>query len=269
MNSNAFADAFANFSLPKFGSRSSARPTAVALREASNAIADEFARFSLPKFGSNSDHHRPTAAAFRETSNTLNELTRALSTSSSRTKRAYLALEQSIRELADFRLPAFSSSSSPVLELRRSPSGTGTQIAGYASTPALDKMNEIIAAGAFGSSLKKHQSEGTAPYMFYAHAWALGSGNDVPVGVWETLSEDARGLKAVGRLIPEVRQGAEILALLRNGSPLSLSVGFRTLKDQIINKIRVIQEVDLLEISIVPFAASRDTGIQITGKEYS
>ena len=39
-----------------------------------------------------------------------------------------------------------------------------------------------------------------------------------PIGVWTSLKEDARGLHARGRLMPEVTRAREVLALMRAGA---------------------------------------------------
>ena len=76
-----------------------------------------------------------------------------------------------------------------------------------------------------------------------------------PVGVWLELREDARGLYARGRLIPEVARGRELLALLRAGTADGLSIGFRTVKGRLDPKTRIrkLDVIDLWEISIVTF----------------
>jgi hypothetical protein len=76
-----------------------------------------------------------------------------------------------------------------------------------------------------------------------------------PVGVWLELREDARGLYARGRLIPEVARARELLSLLRAGAIDGLSIGFRTVKGRIDPRTRVrsLMAVDLWEISIVTF----------------
>jgi HK97 family phage prohead protease len=224
--------------------------------------------FSLSRIESNAG--RPVDAVLREASNNLADLRQFLAASNADSVRRGRAielrklstsLEQITKELADLR-PL----SSNTLEIKRTPSGV--RIKGYANcTGVRDQDGEIFAPGAFGTSLAKHRSGGTAPFMFWGHSGS-GAYDELPIGVWTNLSEDSKGLLAVGLLLPSVQQGAEVISLLEAGSPLGLSVGFITLKDQIINKMRVIQEVDLKEISIVPFPASPSTGVQIDVKEY-
>jgi HK97 family phage prohead protease len=76
-----------------------------------------------------------------------------------------------------------------------------------------------------------------------------------PVGVWLELKEDFRGLRARGRLIPDVMRARELLSLLKAGAVDGLSIGYRTVRGQIDPKSRVrrLYQVDLWEISIVTF----------------
>jgi hypothetical protein len=76
-----------------------------------------------------------------------------------------------------------------------------------------------------------------------------------PIGVWERITEDARGLHVRGRLIENVARAREILALLRCGAIDGLSIGFNTRKavrDARTGQRRI-YEIDLWEISIVTF----------------
>ena len=74
-----------------------------------------------------------------------------------------------------------------------------------------------------------------------------------PIGVWEELYEDARGLYARGRLTTEVARAREVLALMRSGAIDGLSIGFRTVKGRATATARALVEIDLWEISVVTF----------------
>ena len=51
-----------------------------------------------------------------------------------------------------------------------------------------------------------------------------------PIGRWQALAEDARGLRVAGRLNLAVQRAREIDALMREGALDGLSIGFRTLE---------------------------------------
>ena len=76
-----------------------------------------------------------------------------------------------------------------------------------------------------------------------------------PIGVWLELREDARGLYARGRLMPEVMRAREVLSLMRAGALDGLSIGFRTMKGRTDPKtgVRRLDQIDLWEISVVTF----------------
>jgi len=73
--------------------------------------------------------------------------------------------------------------------------------------------------------------------------------------VWTSLQEDARGLYAHGRLMPEVAKAREVHALMRAGALDGLSIGFRTVKGRRdrASGTRRLDKVDLWEISVVTF----------------
>lgn len=119
---------------------------------------------------------------------------------------------------------------------------------GYASLFGReDKGRDIIMPGAFRTSLA--QRGASEIRMLFQHDPAQ------PIGVWESIREDARGLHVRGRLIEDVARSREILALLRNGAIDGLSIGFNTRKavrDARTGQRRI-YEIDLWEISIVTF----------------
>lgn len=119
---------------------------------------------------------------------------------------------------------------------------------GYASLFGReDKGRDIIMPGAFRASLAKRSADEVR--MLFQHDPAQ------PIGVWESIREDARGLYAQGRLIKDVSRAREILALLQSGAIDGLSIGFNTRKavrDPRTGQRRI-YEIDLWEISIVTF----------------
>ncbi|MGL4394912.1 MAG: HK97 family phage prohead protease, partial [Hyphomicrobium sp.] len=76
-----------------------------------------------------------------------------------------------------------------------------------------------------------------------------------PIGVWDDIREDARGLYVRGRLMHDVTRAREVLSLIRAGALDGLSIGFKTLKGRRDARtgVRRLEKVDLWEISIVTF----------------
>ena len=121
-------------------------------------------------------------------------------------------------------------------------------VEGYASLfGAIDQARDMVMPGAFTQTLKERGLRKIP--MLFQHDPAE------PVGIWLELVEDLRGLRARGRLIPDVRRARELLALLRSGVIDGLSIGYRTQRGIIDPRTRVrkLYQVDLWEISIVTF----------------
>lgn len=126
-------------------------------------------------------------------------------------------------------------------------SADGT-FSGYATLfGEIDLGNDRVEKGAFLRSLKRRSTKGVR--MLFQHD------PSEPIGVWEELREDARGLFVRGRILAASKKGAEVLDLIRGGAIDGLSIGFRTKKSRTDRKsgIRSILEADLWEISIVTF----------------
>jgi len=121
-------------------------------------------------------------------------------------------------------------------------------VEGYASLfGEIDQARDMVMPGAFAQSLRLRGVRRIP--MLFQHDPAE------PVGIWQDIAEDWRGLRVRGRLIPDVVRARELLALLREGAADGLSIGFRTVKARLDPKSRVrkLVEVDLWEISIVTF----------------
>ena len=118
---------------------------------------------------------------------------------------------------------------------------------GYASLfHRRDMSGDMVMPGAFRASLAARGPAGIR--MLFQHDPAQ------PIGVWDKLYEDARGLYARGRLTTEVSRAREVLALMRSGAIDGLSIGFRTVKSRREGRnARALLEIDLWEISIVTF----------------
>jgi len=119
-------------------------------------------------------------------------------------------------------------------------------IEGYASLfDRPDSAGDVIRRGAFAESLSRRGPAGVR--FLYQHK------SEEPIGLWEILREDARGLYVRGRIFTGVRRGRDALCLLREGALDGLSVGFRTQAARPRARGRVLLKVDLLEISLVTF----------------
>jgi uncharacterized protein len=76
-----------------------------------------------------------------------------------------------------------------------------------------------------------------------------------PLGLWEEISEDSRGLKVRGQLNLAIAKAREVHALMRSGAVDGLSIGFRTERSRkdAATGVRNLEKLDLWEVSIVTF----------------
>jgi len=132
--------------------------------------------------------------------------------------------------------------------------GDAGAIEGYASVFGVrDSYNEVVMPGAFADSLAKHTREGTYPLMLWQH------NPDEPIGVWNEMSDDGKGLFAKGQLLQGVRRADEALIMLKAGAVQGMSIGYREVdvEPSTNGEARKLLKLDLLEASIVSFPANR------------
>ncbi|MDW9825268.1 HK97 family phage prohead protease [Sinorhizobium meliloti] len=115
----------------------------------------------------------------------------------------------------------------------------------------VDAYGEKVVPGAFVESLAKHRREGTNVLMLWQHD------PDNPIGVWEDLAEDAKGLYGKGRLILEIQKAREVRALMLQKAIGGLSIGYREIDTEPDGNVRLLKKLELYEISPVAFPANR------------
>ncbi|TGD63961.1 HK97 family phage prohead protease [Tabrizicola sp. WMC-M-20] len=134
----------------------------------------------------------------------------------------------------------------------------GRVVEGYASLFGVkDQGGDMVLAGAYGASLKRLAGAGAKVKMLWQHDPAQ------PIGVWEEVREDARGLWVKGRILTEVDRGREAAALLAAGAIDGLSIGYRTVKAERNGKgQRLLSELELWEVSLVTFPMLSEARVQ-------
>lgn len=122
---------------------------------------------------------------------------------------------------------------------------------GYASIfgePAADGV--VIAPGAFSKSIEEKGVSGVK--MLWGHD------TNSPIGVWEEVREDEKGLFVKGRLVLEVDKAKEVKALMQQGAVNGLSImGDIVQEETIEGGGRLLTEIDLWEVSVVTFPANK------------
>ncbi|MCG6901808.1 MAG: HK97 family phage prohead protease [Rhodobacter sp.] len=125
----------------------------------------------------------------------------------------------------------------------------GTEIEGYASLfGQCDQGGDVVANGAYGKSLQALAEGKRRVKMLWQHDPAQ------PIGVWDEVREDVRGLYVKGRILTDVEKGREAAALIGAGAIDGLSIGYRTVRAQKDDKgQRLLSELELWEVSLVTF----------------
>ncbi|MER8439292.1 HK97 family phage prohead protease [Mesorhizobium sp. M1312] len=120
----------------------------------------------------------------------------------------------------------------------------------------LDSHKDIIMHGAFKASLGEWRARGRLPKMMLMHGSSGNpfTGDDLPIGIWTMMREDAKGLYVEGRLLAlNTDYGRRILSLMAGGALDGLSIGFRVKRSSpgSGNTKRWLEEINLLEVSLV------------------
>jgi HK97 family phage prohead protease len=125
-------------------------------------------------------------------------------------------------------------------------------IAGYASTFGnVDQGGDVVIRGAFKEALEKAKAEGRLIPMLWQHD------QREPIGVWDSIEEDRKGLKVQGKLlIDDDPLAARAYAHVKAGSIGGMSIGYRTLpggmtEDPKRRGVYQLTKLDLREVSLV------------------
>ena len=132
------------------------------------------------------------------------------------------------------------------------------EISGYASVfGALDQGGDEVQKGAYQTSLKTMSGKGRRVKMLWQHD------PRAPIGIWDEVREDEKGLFVRGHLLKDVQKGAEAIALIAAGAIDGLSIGYRTVKaEKNVRGRRLLHELDLWEISLVTFPMLPEARVQ-------
>lgn len=121
-----------------------------------------------------------------------------------------------------------------------------------------DLGNDVVVEGAFAKSIGKKGAR--AVKMLYQHR------QDEPIGVFDEIVEDRRGLKVKGRLAMGTQRGREVYELMKMGALDGLSIGYRVDPKGVDydekGKRRYLKSVDLMEISAVTFPMNPRARVQ-------
>lgn len=139
----------------------------------------------------------------------------------------------------------------------------GSVIEGYASLfGRTDRGGDIVEPGAYTRSLRRIAEAGGRVKMLWQHDPSR------PIGVWDEVVEDGKGLRVKGRLLNDVAQAREAAVLLGAGAIDGLSIGYRTLRaTKDAEGRRHLDELDLWEVSLVTFPMLPDARVGSKAEE--
>jgi HK97 family phage prohead protease len=110
--------------------------------------------------------------------------------------------------------------------------------AGYGN---VDAGGDVVMPGALARSLTARKS---IPMLMYHDQTR-------PAGVWTDFVESPGGLIVKGQISMSSQIGREAHGLVRDGAIGGLSIGYRTVREQLVGKTRQLLELALYEVSLV------------------
>lgn len=131
---------------------------------------------------------------------------------------------------------------------------------GYGSVfGVLDSYNEVVAQGAFQTSLAAWKSKGRMPSLLWQHR------SSEPAGVYLEMREDNKGLYVKGQLALKTARGSEAYELLKLNALSGLSIGYREVRVEEDKGTRIItlKELDLWEVSLVTFPSNDEARVGV------
>lgn len=113
----------------------------------------------------------------------------------------------------------------------------------------VDAGGDVIKRGAFKRTLAEHKKKGRLPAMLWQHD------PRVPIGKYDLMKEDDRGLYVKGVLALKTERGHDAFELMKLGAIDGLSIGYmpKVWEFDEEEAITTLKEVDLWEVSLVTF----------------
>ncbi len=149
--------------------------------------------------------------------------------------------------------------------------GFSGRFSGYASLfDQPDQSGDIVKKGAFQKILSQKPLQ-RIPMLAHHDP-------ERPIGRWEVIREDAKGLFVVGVLNQEVKLACELLSLMAQGVMTGLSIGYRNIastpsrtrrphpSQKVNSQYRYLKQLDLWEISLVTFPMLEEARIHSVEK---
>lgn len=142
-------------------------------------------------------------------------------------------------------------------ELKLAGDGTTGEFSGYGAVFGnQDSHGDVIAPGAFKDSIAERQTAGRKVAMHVMHG--IYGGDGVPVGVWNNVEEDSKGLRVDGKISGMNTDAGRLLhERVKDGALGGLSIGYTVKKNGATygtkpgEPKRLLKALNLHEISLV------------------
>jgi len=116
----------------------------------------------------------------------------------------------------------------------------------------IDHGLDRIERGAFKEWIKT--APGAIP-MLWQHR------PDEPIGVWDSMSEDRKGLYLKGSINQDVQRGREARSLAAQGAVTGLSIGYFPKEFRYEDDVRVLEKLDVIETSLATFPMNEEARV--------
>ena len=147
----------------------------------------------------------------------------------------------------------------PLSDIGVDADGESGSITGYGSIFGnKDFGGDIVVKGAFEKTLRERPNI----KFLWGH-----DHKSPPIGVWESVKEDGKGLLLKGRLFLETERGREVHVALKNGAIDGLSMGYKATAARNTRTGRELHELKLFEVSVVNFPMNEAATVE-TVKSY-
>lgn len=158
--------------------------------------------------------------------------------------------------------------------IERLPDGKGVKIKGFASTPDLDRHEDIVLPEAFIKTLSDYKARGDAPALLRGH------NPDYVAGTIPMSGEDAPVISDAGFFITGIVDDAESADDAEAGRLRTFSIGYIPIKSdfqmrptgrfdaetgqELFREARILKELDLVEVSLVSTPANPNALFTVT-----
>jgi uncharacterized protein len=136
------------------------------------------------------------------------------------------------------------------------------EFVGYAATYDLDLQRDRVQPGAFAQTIRESKMSRNMRHGIFTHVLLWMHRADSAIGGITEIEEDQKGLRIEGMLDLETALGRRALSAMSKGYMRELSIGFKLHRSHMEQGgVRVLERIDLTEISLVTFAANPEARI--------